>query len=613
MKHSLARIIILSGIILAFFLPTAPVFAEEPGELLEFNTNADNPDGDEDDDDANGEFEIIDADASEVPVIENPGEFPAQELSAETLQDFLLAEIAASRGQFRESAQIYISLARDTRDPRIAHRAAYIASHAKDPQLTAEAARLWVEIAPNSREARNFADYVERGHSPSIDRVREALARTLAQNPEKLAPNLMGLNRALSKAENKDATRNLINRVTEPYLAHPEAHFARAQAAFIAKRPMEATGALDRALELRQDWLPALMLKTHILVEAGAADQAVVMLKASLAREPENRELRIAYARSLIAANQFAAARDEFNTLLAATPDDRDLLYTIGMLSAEIGDTATAEPLLKKVLVFGHPQADLVRLQLGKMAADRGEHAAARKWFDEVSPGGYTADARVRSARSLAKEGRLDEARKLLRDAPNPDIQRRYLFAESQLLADAGHAQQAFELIENALRAHPDDNDLLYESAMLAERIGMYEVMEGRLRKLIALSPEHAHAYNALGYSLADRGQRLEEAEALIVRALEILPRDPYILDSMGWVRFKRGDLPGALKWLEQAHTIRADPEIAAHLGEVLWLLNRGDEARRILDNAQVANPSNETLKETIRRLYPTPEKKPFR
>jgi tetratricopeptide (TPR) repeat protein len=609
MKHPLARIVVFLGIIQVFCLLPTPVFAEGFEGPLEFSTNLIiSADDDDDDDDVNGEVDLSNANAVDVPAIADPGEFPAQELSAETLQGFLLAEIAASSGQFRESALAYIALARETRDPRIAHRAAYIATHSKEPQLVAEAVQLWIEIAPNSKEARQFADYIERGHSPAFDKIREALANTLAQNPEKLAPNLMNLNRALASAENKDVTRNLIYRVTEPYLMHPEAHFARAQAALIAKRPMEAAGALDRSLELRTDWLPALMLKTHILVEVGAADQANEMLEAALSRDPVNRDIRIAYARSLLAANKFEAALNEYKTLLAVTPDDRDLLYTVGMLSAEFDDTATAEPLLKKALASGHPQADLVRLQLGKIAAARGEHATARQWFDAVSPGGYAAEARIRSAQSFAKEGRLDLARKLLHNAPNPEIQRRYLFAESQLLVDAGRTRQAFDLIEKALREHPDDKDLLYDSALHAERIGLHEVMEGRLRKLIALAPDHAHAYNALGYSLADRGVRLEEAEKLIIRALELLPNDPYILDSMGWVRFKRGDFTGALGLLEQAHTLRADPEIAAHLGEVLWKLGRGDEARRILDNAKAAHPDNATLKETIRRLYPASE-----
>jgi tetratricopeptide (TPR) repeat protein len=611
MKHTLARII-LFGIFQAFCLITAPAFAEEPEGTLEFDMgiNADSPDGDDEDDDANGEADMPDADATGAPAIEDPGEFPSQELSAETLQNFLLAEIAASLGQFQESTRAYIAIARKTRDPRIAHRAAYIATHAKDPKLIAEAAQLWVEIAPNSKEARMFADYVERGSSPAFDKIREVLAKTLDQNPERLASNLMSLNLALAKVENKDVARNLIYRVTEPFLAHPEAHFARAQASLIAKRPMEVAGALDRALQLRPDWLPALMLKAHTLVELGAADQASLMLQAALERVPGNRELRIAYARSLISTNKLTAARDEFNTLLAAAPNDRDLLYTVAILSAELGDTAMAEPLLKKVLDAGHPQADIVRLQLGKIAAGRGEHAAARKWFDAVSPGGHAAEARIRSAQSLAKEGRLGQARKLLHDAPNPALQRRYLLAETQLLVDAGRTRQAFELIEKALREHPDEKDLLYESAILAERIGRHELMEGRLRKLIALAPEHAHAYNALGYSLADRGLRLEEAEELIARALEIMPKDAYILDSMGWVRFKRGDLAGALEQLEQAYILRTDPEIAAHLGEVLWMLDRSEEARRVLDGAKAAHPGNAAVEKTIRRLYENPAKK---
>ena len=605
MKHPFARILVFIGVALAFCLSTfMPVSAQESGDSLEFHLNT-GPNSDEDDDDAGDEVIVPDADAAGAPIIEEPAEFPAQELSAETLQDFLLAEIAATRSQFQESAQAYIALARKTRDPRIAHRAAYIATLSKEPRLISEASRLWVEIAPSSKEAHQFSDFVERGHSPAIEKVREALARALAQNPDKLVPNLMGLNRALSRAENKEVVRNIIYRVTEPYLTYPEAHFARAQAAVVAKRPMEAAGALDRALELRPNWMPALMLKTFILVETGAVDQANRMLEAALARNPGNRELRMAYARTLIALNKLAAARNEYSTLLAATPGDPNLQYTFAMLSADLGDTATAEPLLKKLLASGHPQADLIRLQLGKSAADRGEYAAAREWFNSVSPGGYTAEARIRSAKTLAKEGRLDQARKLLHDAPNPDIQRRYLLAESQLLVDAGRARQAYDLIENALRKNSDDHDLLYESAILADRIGQHEAMEGRLRKLIALAPEHAHAYNALGYSLADRGQRLEEAEELIVRALEILPKDPYILDSMGWVRFKRGDLHGALERLEQAHALRADPEIASHLGEVLWRLNRIGEAREILDSARASHPDNNSLKETIRRLYP--------
>ncbi|MDR0563309.1 MAG: tetratricopeptide repeat protein [Azoarcus sp.] len=606
MSLSITRALALLGTLLALCLPPVPTFAQNAEDVPEAGMDADEDTQDEEE----GDEENDALSANDVPAPPEPGEFPSQELSSETLQEFLLAEIAAARSQFDLSARTYLALARKTRDPRIAHRAAYIAYRTKDNALTAEAAKLWVEIAPESKEAQQFLAYVQQGHNPTLNKAQQVLAAALARDLAKLPANLLGLNRALAKAENKDAVRSTIYRLTEPYLTHPEAHFARAQATLIAGRPMEATGALDRALELRPNWLPALLLKTHILVETDSADKACQMLATVLARDPNNQELRLAYARSLIAANKLAEARAQFSILLAAAPNDRNLLYTVAMLSAEIGDAATAEPLLKKALAGGHPQADIIRLQLGKLAANRGNYPAARQWFNAVTPGGYSAEARIRSAQTFAKEGKLDQARKLLQTAPNPETRRRYLLAESLILTESGQAQQAFNLIDQALRAQPDDNELLYESAMLADRTGRHDVMETRLRKLIALSPEHAHAYNALGYSLADRGLRLDEAEKFITRALELLPKDPYITDSMGWVRFRRGDLPGALERLRQAYALRTDPEIAAHLGEVLWRMNRNDEARSILNKAISDNPSNTSLKSTIQRLYSNSEKK---
>ncbi|MDR1423128.1 MAG: tetratricopeptide repeat protein [Azoarcus sp.] len=537
---------------------------------------------------------------------------PAQALDEKTLFNFLYAEIAGAREQPALSARTLMELARETRDPRIAFRAVQYAFAAKDAQLITNTARLWREIAPNSPKARELMENISAGRDSVFARIQIILARALAQKPEALPANLISLNAALTKADDKEAAQKVIQQLTEPYLTYPEAHFARAQAAALAKRPMEALAAADRALALRPDWLPALLIKAQLLYEAEAAPQARQLFVDAIARQPNNRDLRLAYARSLIATRQFAAAREQFNTLLAAAPADRGLLYTVGMLSAaELDDPATAEPLLKEALAAGHPQADAIRIELGKIASARGKQAEARKWFNAVSPGHFTATARIRSAQSLAKEGKLKQARALLQKVPNADTdtQRRYLLAESQLLLEAKRPSEAYALVDRALTKEPDHQDLLYESAMLAERTGLHGVMEARLRKLIALAPDFAHAYNALGYSFADRGIRLDEAETLIDRALELLPKDPFILDSAGWIRFKRGDLPGALPKLEEAYATRSDPEIAAHLGEVLWRLNRNDEARRILDGALAAHPDNDFLKITVRRLY-APQKK---
>lgn len=539
--------------------------------------------------------------ANESPAV---AELPGQELTPQTLYRFLLAEVAAARGQLDVAAQLYLDLARSTRDPRIARRATEMALFARDSELAAESARVWVETDPGSEEAKRLLAGVISGHGGRLEDVQIQLARALAQAPGSLAANLMGLNRALTRLADKAAAQTMVNRLTEPYLEHPEAHFARAQAAAIAERQMESLAAIDTALSLRADWEPALVFKAQLLMQAGANAEASRLLQEASARQPDNRNLRLAHARSLVGAKQFEAARAEFRSLLASAPDDRDLLYAVALLSLQLDEPDTAEPLLVQALEAGHPDADTIRLHLGQIAEKRKDGAAARKWFDSVGAGQQQAEARIRSAQSLAAEGRIEDARHVLQAATDEDgSRRRFLLAEAQLLREADRAQEAFDTIEAALQQAPDDTDLLYESAMLAERLNRLEVMEGRLRKVIALAPDHAHAFNALGYSLADRGQRLEEAETLISRAHELSPDDAFIMDSLGWVRFRRGDNQGALTHLERAYAMRPDPEIAAHLGEVLWQLDRRADAERLLDSALAAHPDNETLRGTAQRL----------
>jgi tetratricopeptide (TPR) repeat protein len=530
---------------------------------------------------------------------------PPQELSEEILFHLLVGEIAAARKQFTLSAQTYIDLARQTRDPRLARRATEIAFAAHDLELARAATQIWSETDPQSQDARRLLDSVLRGNLTPLDGVETQIARALAQRPDKLGANLLGLAHTLAWVENKVAAMELVFHLTTPYLNHPEAYFARAQAAAIANRGNEALAAIDLALAARPDWEPALLLKAQLLINAGAAADASKLVENVLARHPDSRTLKLAYARSLAAGQQFEAALSAFRAVLDDTPDDGEALYAVALLTLDQGKPAEAEPLLLKALEGGHPQADAIRIQLGQIAANRGDHAAARKWFAAVSTGRYALEARVRSARSLAQEGQLKEARHLLhQQADTPEDRQRLILADAQLLTEAGQGQEAYALVDAALATAPDNADLLYETSMLAERIGLFEVMEGRLRKLIALHPDHAHALNALGYSLADRGLRLEEAEELITRALEITPKDAFILDSKGWVKFKRGDLEGARAALEEAYAIRTDAEIAAHLGEVLWLLKLNDDARRVLDTAAATHPDNTVLQETIRRLY---------
>jgi len=529
---------------------------------------------------------------------------PGQELSPRTLYTFLLAEIAGARGQVGISVQAYLDLARRTRDPRIARRAVEVALFARDVQSATEAARIWVEAEPASDEARRVLASVLAGGTGELEQVQIQLARLLAQSPEQIENHLMSLNRAFARVPDKAAVKAVIDRLTEPYTDHPEAHFARAQAAIAAGDEIESLAAIETALKLRAAWEPAILFKAQLLAQTDAPEEAIALLKAHLERHPESQSVRLTYARALVSARQFDAARDEFRTLLDAAPDDRELMYAVGLLSAQLEDFDAAVPLLERALAAGHPEADGIRLNLGQIAERQEDPERALRWYRGVEPGRHHLDAQVRIAATLVRQGKLQEAREhLQRVEADEDTRKRLRIAEAQLLRTAGHESEAFELLDDELRQAPNDPDLLYESSMLAELMGRADVMEGRLRKLIALKPDHAHAYNALGYSLADRGERLEEAESLITRALELTPGDPFILDSMGWVRFRRGDPEAALGHLERAYGMRPDPEIAAHLGEVLWAVKREADATRIWNEALRAHPDNAVLKNVMQRF----------
>ncbi|MBW7860498.1 MAG: tetratricopeptide repeat protein [Rhodocyclaceae bacterium] len=537
-------------------------------------------------------------------VVQEPG-LPVQELTPEMLYLMLIGEIAGARGELAIGVEAYLKLAGLTRDPRVARRATEIALFAHDIPSATRAATIWNETDPSSDEARRVLASVLASSGDRLNEVQLHLARILAESPEQLRQNLLGLNRALARVPDKQMIHAIVFRLTEPYLDEPAAHFARAQAeAALEEGGVAALAAIEDALELDPAWEPAILFKTQLLVQLDATEQALAYLRTLLAARPDQRNLRMTYARTLVSARHFEAARDEFRTLLAASPDDRDLMYAVALMSTQLDDYETARTLFERVLDAGHPEADGIRLNLGQIAERRKQPDDAMRWYRTVAPGSHFIDAQIRIATLLANSGELEPARAHLRALEVDDAdRRRLLFAETMLLRDAGRIEDALTLLDAALLEEPDDGQLLYESAMLAERLDRLNVMEARLRKLIALEPDHAHAYNALGYSLADRGQRLEEAEELIAHALELTPDDPFILDSMGWVRYRRSDPAGALAHLERAYQLRPDPEIAAHLGEVLWVLDRREEAERVWVEALSSHPENETLQRTVQRM----------
>jgi len=530
---------------------------------------------------------------------------PNQELTGQIVYQALLAEIAGQRGNFGLSASAYLDLARSTHDPRLARRAAEIALHGRNLEMALQAARLWVEIDPDSLQARQMlAGLLVSANR--LDELQPHVAKLLAQEGETLSDGLMRLNRLFARHPDKKAVLAIVEQLTLPYVGLAEAHFARAQAALNAAEWQRGVVEADKALALRPDWDVAVMLKAQ-LQRLDSPETASETLRAYLASHPQAREVRLQYARSLVGARKFPQARTEFQRLLVDFPGNADVIYAVAVLSMQLADWGAAEDNFKKLLSQDFAEQDTVRLYLGQIAEEGKLYEDALRWYGEILPGEQYLAAQLRIAQLLAKEGKLEEGRRHLqelRKAGQTDAIP-LLLAESQILRDAGKAGEAYDLLDNALKTQPEQPELLYESALLAEKLGRHDVLEANLRKLIRIKPDHAHAYNALGYSFAERNQRLAEAEQLIVKALQLSPDDPFIIDSMGWVLYRKGDVAGALTQLQRAYSIRPDPEIAAHLGEVLWVLDRRDEAKKTWQEAAKAHPGNEVLAEIIKRFLP--------
>ena len=531
-------------------------------------------------------------------------------VSEQLIQKYLSAELSFQRGDKFAAYSTMMSLARSLRDPRLARRALEFAIAGSLGGEAVKAARLWREIAPQSEEATQAVVGLLIS-SGRIDEVKTVLAQQLAASSPEALPNTIALlQRQLARVQDRSRAYGLLRELLEPYGDVLDARLTLAQAAMVAgDRATALTEARAALAKHPSSDLVALVLAQIIEDRA----ESVQSLVAFLQKNPKSREVRLAYARTLIEQNKVAEAKAQFALLLTHHPDDRTTLYALGLMAAQAGEMREAESYLSKYLQTLGDQPDRERdstqalLVLAQIAEDKNDTAAALKWLEKIEPdnqGSYIS-ATLRRAMLLAKAKDPEAARALLQQAEvrNDDDRAKLTVGEAQLLRDAGRLDDALRMVADALELNKNNIDLLYEHAMLAERAKQFDLMERELRKLIKVAPDNQHAYNALGYSFADRNLRLQEAFDLISKANQIAPNDPYILDSLGWVEFRLGRLEQALKTLQRAYEIKADAEIAAHLGEVMWKMGRQDEAKKLWRSANDKDPKNETLRATLQRL----------
>lgn len=528
-------------------------------------------------------------------------ELPAGQVAYQVL----LAEIALRRGYGDLALSVYAELALRSRDPQVLARAIEVAGFARRMDLAHELAQLWVETEPESVTARQTLVGVLIVLN-RLDDLVPHLSKLLEQDKDNLGDNLSRLNRMLVRQPDKSAVLRLVQRVTQPYQGVAEAHFAVAQAALAAgDRPL-AQESVRRAQELRPEWEMPVLLEAQI-VSAEAPAKVVPLLERYLSRHPNAKDVRLHLARAYVGDKRFSDASAEFRRLLRDFPNSVEVVYPVAILALQQNDLDTAETQLKHLLELEFGDRNLVNYYLGQVMEARKNEAAAIDYYGQVGLSEPFLNARNRQAMLLARAGKLDEARQVLQQTATMHPAERVALgqSEAQLLRDAKRYAEALEVLERLLKSNPGNAELLYDSALVADRLDKVALVEERLRQVIALQPENAHAYNALGYTFAERNMRLDEARELVARALALLPEDAFIIDSMGWVLYRQGDLAGALIQLKKAYGLRQDPEIAAHMGEVLWGLGRQDEARRVLREAARKDPDNEALAAAVKKFQP--------
>ncbi|MCA1979667.1 MAG: tetratricopeptide repeat protein [Thiobacillus sp.] len=527
---------------------------------------------------------------------------PKQALTPDILFKFLVAEIAGQRGEIGLAQSAYLDLARQTRDPRIARRAAEVSLFARNPAGALEATRLWAGAEPDSDRAQQTLATLLLNEG-RLDEAEPILRELLKQDS---GSAFMQLSALMGKVRDTRAVLALVERLAKNYPTLPEAYFAVAQAAANAGRADRAIDALKQADALRPGWEPGALLQAQILAKGSRAD-ALAFMRDFLARHADAREVRLAYARTLVNANQFPEAQVEFTRLTRDFPRNAEVSLAAGLLSLQMGDVAAARDLLTQTLDYNPRDPDTIYYYLGQAAEQMKQPDEAAAYYARVRNGNTLVSARARQAALLARAGKLDEARALLAatQGENDAQNIRLVQAQAELLRNERQHAAEFDTLSEGLKRFPDAPDLLYDRAMAAEKLGKLDVVETDLRRVIALRPDDAQAYNALGYTLADRTDRLAEAITLLDRALALAPDDAYILDSVGWAQFRAGNLARAQEFLERAYKMRPDPEIAAHLGEVLWARGQRDEAGRLWQSSLQTHPQNEVLLETLRRLKP--------
>ena len=529
---------------------------------------------------------------------------PEGEFSPQVMYQLLIAEVAGQRGEIGVAVANYLAAAKESRDAHVAERAARIAIFAQALDQALEAAELWVELAPKDAEAYQVLAPLLL----TFGRAPETVARYetyIALSADRVDHGFMQISGQLIRAKSAVAALSVMDQLLAKHQANPYAWLAHGQLVLRQGKLELAMKSVDKALALKAHWAPAVVMRAQVLSLQGDKDKALAYLETEREGELENdTAVGLSYARLLTQTGQLTRARDEFERLAEREPRNAEVQYAAGVLALQLKDLDKAELRLQRVLRLGQRRLE-ANYYLGRVYEEKTNPEAALKHYFAVRHGEYYLGAQSRAANILADQGKLAEAREHLHSLriSNDQEQVRIYLVEGELLRKAGKYTEALKFFADKLEKMPDDTSLRYARALIAEKANKLGLAEKDLRFIIEREPSNAQALNALGYTLADRTERLDEALDYIKRALAVEPKDAAIIDSMAWVQYRMGNNAKAVELLRQALSLIEDPEIAAHLGEVLWKMGNKKDALDVLETALKKHPKHEALLDAMKRL----------
>ena len=534
----------------------------------------------------------------------NPN-LPAQisEANAEFVYKFLLAEIALQRNDPNAAGHLYLDLAKLTKNSFLAQNAAQLGSMVRNGRLALDAADVWSKLDPTSADAQKVLAemYIASGN---LAKARPIVKKIL-ESEESKGDGFLYLNNILSRVENKTNALRFIIDIAKPYPNMVEAHFAVAHTAHMAGNDTIRDRELKIVDALDPKWETSILFKGAIVFQQNP-NQAIDEYKKFIKTNPKSNAVRLELAKALVQTEKYTEAKQHFEKLVNSPLASSDLSLTVALLALESGDDLVAEKYLNQALERKYPNPDQIYMYLARIYSQREDLANVLNWIEKISAGPMFVDSRIFAAQSIRAKNGVSDAIKYLEQFKSLDRQEKLKFLQlkTSFLYNDNQYQQAINLMLSEEEKYNDSAEFYFDFGLLYEKNKDFESMEKHLKKAISLKPDYAIAYNALGYSYADRNIKLDDAKKYIEIALSIDSQNHYILDSMGWVHFRLGNYDIAYEFITKAYTIQEDPEIAAHLGEVLWKQGKQNEAISIWQSSLEKFPENLILIETKNRLF---------